>query len=101
MAKWKSGVTSAQIDKIVADIATKRTEAKLRLKVKASCGCELCDVGHRPDGPKGHCLDGQWIACPLQPRRAPTLEEMLRADRIFDQSDKKLGRPKKSLEVAV
>lgn len=71
---------------------------KDRLKIKASCGCELCDFGYIPDGPAGHEINGVWMACPLHPRRAPTYEERVRSISNFEASTKKLGRPRKQAD---
>lgn len=73
------------------------TLAKERLKIKASCGCELCDLGHRPDGPAGHEIGELWVFCPLQPRRIATPEEMERTQRMVDDNVK-LGRPRKQAD---
>jgi len=36
------------------------------LNVKRSIGCVYCDFKVWPDGPRGHFIDGRWIACLLQ-----------------------------------
>jgi hypothetical protein len=32
--------------------------------------CALCDLGHQPDGPRGHHIDGKWITCRNQSQQA-------------------------------
>jgi hypothetical protein len=66
------------IESIYQQVESKRKLAKEQLKIRPTCGCYLCDAGHRPDGPAGHSIDARWIACPLQPRRVPTSTEMAR-----------------------
>ena len=70
----------------------RRPRKRLTRKGKA---CALCDAGHHADGPRGHHVDGKWIACgnqaQPQTRKAPNAASKLH----YDRAAKGRGRKRK------
>jgi hypothetical protein len=81
------------INNIKPDGHKRRPPKRITRKPK---GCALCDAGHHADGPRGHHVDGRWLACQNQSQRAGEAPSAA-SDQHYDRAVKKVRNSKPPL----
>jgi hypothetical protein len=62
--------------------------------------CALCAAGHHADGPRGHAIDGRWIACKNQSQQAG--EAHPETGQLYDRAVKaRKSKPKMPPQAAI